>query len=176
MNFKCLSYSCRYDYSIGEERADLNPYKCHACYSEVFHSISCNEIKDSVKIYYKFLFYKTDLDVRNCKNNFCALSKNNIIRTLQFLYRIFPFKYRLKEKEECYILSVVLNSMPLYHKFFMSFMRCFYEFPMNFIASEVYRIKDNVGSLDGINFKKINFFNLYNIIYKTYDTSDAVHG
>lgn len=100
---------------------------------------------------------------RKCVNNFCFASLDDIKRHLRKLKKFVPsFKYKIREekgylidaggddrtndgKYDRYVLDLTINAGNIYHRYALNWIRYLYEFPMNMIINDAYRLKNVEG-------------------------------
>ena len=95
-------------------------------------------------------------------NNYCILSKKQIITLLKYLRINYKIKTRLKETQDSYFITLHIVGKPIKHKWILAWSRAFYEAPFNLFARDVFRLRE-LKSVDGIYFANQDFFKLYSI-------------
>jgi hypothetical protein len=95
-------------------------------------------------------------------NNYCILSKKQIITLLKYLRINYKIKTKLKETQNSYFITFHIVGKPIKHKWILAWSRAFYEAPFNLFARDVFRLRE-LKSIDGIYFANQDFFKLYTI-------------
>ena len=99
--------------------------------------------------------------------NFCALTKEEILKILRYMRRVFDMKARMVETKDNYVFTFRIVGKPIKHKFILTFSRVFYEFPYNELARDVFRLRAK-GIVDGIDYSHKSFLELYHVITASY--------
>ena len=99
--------------------------------------------------------------------NFCALTKEEILKILRYMRRVFDMKARMVETKDNYVFTFKIIGKPVKHKFVLTFSRVFYEFPYNEWARDVFRLRAK-GIVDGIDYSHKSFLELYHVITASY--------
>lgn len=131
-----------------------------ACFSRVFHY---ND-KDNkpFKNTYTIKIFKPILNKRIVENNFCVLSKNDII---YFLKDVASYGYnskpiiKLDEHKKYYTITMEVNDTAFAHRFLLSYVRYLYETPFNIMLYETIKVKKECEEL-----KNESIFNLFHLI------------
>lgn len=95
-------------------------------------------------------------------NNYCILSKKQIITLLKYLRINYKIKTRLRETQNSYFITFHIVGKPIKHKWILAWSRAFYEAPFNLFARDVFRLRE-LKSVNGIYFANQDFFKLYTI-------------
>lgn len=161
-DYRGCSYKARYSCKITKNDNLVFTYDTarDACFSQVFKEL--DQLQDNyygiyiIKVYKKF-----DQD------NYCAMNKDQIKKILRFMREYFKIKIRLAETDNDYVFHLIIKGKPVKHKFVLTFMRVFFEFPYNELALDVMRIREQK-EINNINYSRRSFIDLYQIVCCTY--------
>ena len=162
-DYRGHSYTARYDCIVKLENKTVIKYKNHkrACFARIFDSFIGTES-----------IYQGSYVIRCHKNfdhnNYCSMNKDQIKKVLRFMREYFEIKTRLTENNNDYIFHLNIEGKPVKHKFVLTFMRVFFEFPYNELALDVMRIREQK-EINNINYSRRSFIELYQIVCCTYD-------
>lgn len=95
-------------------------------------------------------------------NNYCILSKKQIITLLKYLRINYQIKTKLRETQNAYFITFHIVGKPIKHKWILAWSRAFYEAPFNLFARDVFCLRE-LKSINGIYFANQDFFKLYTI-------------
>lgn len=101
--------------------------------------------------------------------NFCVVNKSEIRRILRYMRDSLEVEISMEDTPENYVFHMKVEGKPIKHKFSLTFLRVFYEFPYNEWAKEAFRLRDTIPSL-----KHVSFLKIYYIVIMTFRTHD--HG
>ncbi len=99
--------------------------------------------------------------------NFCALTKPEIQKILQYMRKTFKISVFLTETDENYVFTFKVIGKPIKHKFVLTFSRVFYEFPYNELARDVFRLRE-LDKFCGINVAHKSFLELFQLVTSSY--------
>lgn len=99
--------------------------------------------------------------------NFCALSRDEILKVLRYMRRTFNVKIWFSENEDYYHFKFHIEGYPVKHRYVLTFSRVFYEFPFNELAKDIMRLRAK-RVYNGVNFSNKSFLELYNLVSATY--------
>lgn len=139
-----------------------------ACFSKVFHYDNKNG--KPYKNTYTIKVFKPILNKDIKDNNFCVLSKSDII---YFLKDVASYGYnskpliKLDEHKKYYIITMEVNDTPFAHKFLLTYVRYLYETPFNVMLYETIKVKKECEEL-----KNESIFNLFHLILKSNKFTD----
>lgn len=131
-------------------------YSRSFCYSYIFHVLNNyrNTILDGT---YHIECYKT---FDESKNNYCFMSKHEILLMLAYMRRTFGIKTHLKENNDSYFITLKIVGKSIKHKYILTFSRIFYEYPYNAVAKDVFRLKQLKQEQD-VYFANKDFLDIY---------------
>lgn len=134
-----------------------------ACFSEVFGKYYARnqEVFEStytLRCKKKFVYES---------GNFCALTKPEIQRILQYMRRTFKISVSFTETDSNYVFTFKIIGKPIKHKFVLTFSRVFYEFPYNELARDVFRLR-KLDKFCGINVAHKSFLELFQLVSSSY--------
>ncbi len=95
-------------------------------------------------------------------NNFVVLSKADMMKLLNSMKHVIPFKYHFIDHPDEYVLKMSLVGTALQHKGLLMLSRMLFEYPHNLCAADVLKIK-KAGHLGDINLKHLTLINLYTL-------------
>lgn len=136
-------------------------------------------------VFDKLYYYKSTLLVGNytihCRKkfkvksgNFCALSRDEILKVLRYMRRTLDIKIYFSEDEDYYHFKFHVEGYPVKHRYVLTFSRVFYEFPFNELAKDIMRLRAK-RVYNGVNFSNKSFLELYNLVSATY-VDDVYNG
>lgn len=162
-DYRGHSYEACYDCIVKLENKVIINYKDHkhVCFSQIFRSF------ENVKSIYQGS-YIIRCHKKFDYNNYCSMNKNQVKKVLRFMREYFEIKTRLTENDNDYIFHLNIEGKPIKHKFVLTFMRVFFEFPYNELALDVMRIREQE-KINNINYSRKNFLELYQIVCCTYN-------
>lgn len=99
--------------------------------------------------------------------NYCALTKPEIRRILQYMRKTFKISVYLTETDSNYLFTFKVVGKPIKHKFVLTFSRVFYEFPYNELARDVFRLRE-LDKFCGINVAHKSFLELFQLVTSSY--------
>lgn len=162
-DYRGCSYKARYDCTLKLKNEKVVDFKDHerACFGRIFDSFRGVES-----------IYQGSYIIRCHKkfdqNNYCAMNKDQIKKVLRFMREYFEIKTRLTEDNNDYIFHLNIEGKPIKHKFVLTFMRVFFEFPYNELALDVMRIREQK-EINNVNYSRKSFLELYQIACCTYN-------
>lgn len=163
-DFAMLNFCTEYS-SDGDVKHRMNK---EACFGEIFRNRRMMKNKYTIKIY-----KIGDVLNKEKRNNACFMDKVGVIHHLKILKSVLPFKYKIKEMENCYILTLIVEGKNIYHRYILSWVRYLYEFPFNVFLMDAHRMK----SLPEFKFESIiNLFNVVGATTKIGIFGEDIHG
>lgn len=162
-DYRGCGYKARYSCEITKKDELVFKYETPrgACFSQVFRKL--DQLQSIYHgIYIIKVYKKFDQD------NYCAMNKDQIKKILRFMHEYFKVKIRLAETNDDYIFHLIIEGKPVKHKFVLTFMRVFFEFPYNELALDVMRIREQK-EINNINYSRKSFLELYQIVCCTYE-------
>lgn len=156
INFNFLNFCTRYR-SVGS--VDHNMRNA-ACFGDIFGGPERQKNTYVIEIY--FNKYEDE------DNNNCHLTTEQLVEFINEIKKVIYFDHSLEKHEDKYVLKFILNASKIYHKLVLTWIRYSYEFPYNMVVEECFKLKDVYG------FKRITFFNLFNVIGPSLNYSE--HG
>lgn len=141
------------------------PLGHYACYSAIYLKIK--PYKYAEVTYEIYLFAK---NLEDHQFNLCTKAETKKI--LRCLQKTVPFKYHFrkdnytvgaftKETTDYNVLTVTIKGTYSQHVWITSMLRCFFEWPYNIAAKEACQLQSQLKEVDGVNFAKENWINLY---------------
>jgi hypothetical protein len=109
-------------------------------------------------------------------NNFVVLSKADMMRLLNSVKHVIPFKYHFIDKPNCYVLKMSLVGTSLQHRGLLMLSRMLFEYPHNLCAADALKIKQQ-GHLDDVSVKNLTLLNLYTLCLSSapwYSTDESI--
>ena len=156
INFNFLNFCTRYK-SEGTVR---HPMIDESCFSEIFRGPNKQVNEYEIEIYFN---KHEDED-----NNNCHLTTEQLVEFINEIKNVVYFEHALEKHEDKYVLKFKLDAPKIHHKLVLTWIRYCYEFPYNMIVEECFKLKNIHG------FKRITFFNIFNIIGPSLNYSE--HG
>lgn len=154
-NFLMLNFCTEYS-SEGNTRKNM--YQ-DACFSTIFYSEENGVVQ---KNKYTIKLYKIgDWLNKKRQNNACLEDRAGIVHHLKILQSVFKFTYHLKEHEDHFVLTMVLEGDLIYHKYMLSWVRYLYEYPFNVFLADARKLKNLP------EFKSESVINLFNLVGAT---------
>lgn len=156
LNFSFINYCTIYS-SKGSTNLEL---ESRACFANVFESRNNGILTNTytIKIY-------TENALENAnewhRGNICLTDRGGIVNHLRTLKSLFNFKYRVKNCETYFLVTIRLRGRLIYHKFLLSWVRYLYEFPFNIFLNEAKKLRE----LPDFKFESI--INLFNLVGMT---------
>lgn len=137
------------------------------CFSDVFryYDAKSQEIFESIYT----LRCKKKFSYQS--GNFCALTKPEIQKILQYMRKTFKISVSFTENDKNYIFTFKIVGKPIKHKFILTFSRVFYEFPYNELARDVFRLRE-LDKFCGISVSHKSFLELFQLVTASY--SDGI--
>lgn len=175
LDYKGFSYQAIYRYKLYQNNSCIGKYEdfvCSACFGEVFGKLSTYTRfgNDNFTGIYTIQCKKT---FKKCSGNYCALSKEQILKILRYMRRTFNISTYLQDLEDVYNIRFKVEGKTVKHKFVLTFSRVFFEFPFNECAAEVFRLRD-LKTVDGIYYANKDFLELLHLIQMTYKPYNTV--
>lgn len=96
------------------------------------------------------------------RNNYCFLTKKEIKTLLKYLEINYNITTQLEEDDTAYYITFNVIGKPVKHKWILAWSRAFYEFPFNFLAKDVFRLR-KLKRYEDVYFANQDFFKLYTI-------------
>ena len=137
-----------------------------ACFARVFRELKRN----ANTIEYTGIYtVKCRKEFVKGSGNFCVVNKSEIRRILRYMRDSLEVEISMEDTPENYVFHMKVEGKPIKHKFALTFLRVFYEFPYNEWAKEAFRLRDTIPSL-----KHVSFLKIYYIVVMTFRDHD--HG
>lgn len=140
------------------------------CFSSAFYYLS----KSTQKIFKGVYTLKCFKYFEEESGNYCSLSKNQILKMLRYMRRVFDIQATVVEDDNQYVFTFKIKGKAIKHKFVLTFSRVFFEFPYNELARDVFKLRA-LGKFDGIDYSHKNFLDLFNALCGTYVSFGAGH-
>lgn len=153
MNYNFLNYCTEYS-SKGTNNKRMSR---DVCFSKVFV-----QREDYQSNYYKIKIYKGETQAQRSLDNNCLLSIDDVRHHIELLRDYMPFKFRLQDKGNYFLLHLHVDGKNIYHRFILTWIRYVYEFPFNFMIVDINKIRKEKSNL-----KNMNTINLFNLIGAT---------
>lgn len=134
-----------------------------ACFAEVFRQYYARNQEVFTSTY--TLRCRKEFEYQS--GNFCALTKPEIRRILQYMRKTFKISIYLTETDHNYVFTFKIMGKPIKHKFVLTFSRVFFEFPYNELARDVFRLRE-LDKFCGINVSHKSFLELYHLVTSSY--------
>ena len=164
-------YSYRPDYGFklykGDKLIDHDEQvRGAACFARVFRELErgANTIE-----YTGTYTLRCRKEFEKGSGNFCVVNKSEIRRILRYMRDSLDVEISLEDTPENYVFHMKVEGKPIKHKFALTFLRVFYEFPYNEWAKEAFRLRDTIPEL-----KHVSFLKIYYIVVMTFRDHD--HG
>ena len=164
-------YSYRPDYGFelykGNKLVDQDKQvRGAACFARVFRDLEA----DANTIEYTGTYtLRCRKEFVKGSGNFCVVNKSEILRILRYMRDSLEVEIFLEDTPENYVFHMKVEGKPIKHKFALTFLRVFYEFPYNEFAKEAFRLRDSIPSL-----KHVSFLKIYCVVVMTFQHFD--HG
>ena len=164
-------YSYRPDYGfelyIGNNLVDQDQQvRGAACFARVFRELErgANDLE-----YTGTYTVRCRKEFVKGSGNFCVVNKSEIRRILRYMRDSLEVEISMEDTPENYVFHMKVEGKPIKHKFALTFLRVFYEFPYNEFAKEAFRLRDTIPSL-----KHVSFLKIYYIVVMSFRDHD--HG
>ena len=164
-------YSYRPDYGFelykGDRLIDQDEQvRGAACFARVFRELErgANTIE-----YTGTYTLRCRKEFEKGSGNFCVVNKSEIRRILRYMRDSLDVEISMEDTPENYVFHMKVEGKPIKHKFALTFLRVFYEFPYNEFAKEALRLRDMFQDL-----KHTSFLKIYYIVVMTFRDHD--HG
>lgn len=164
-------YSYRPDYGFelykGDKLVDSSKHVEHAaCFARVFRELE----REANNIEYTGTYtVRCRKEFVKGSGNFCVVDKSEIRRILRYMRDSLEVEISMEDTPENYVFHMKVEGKPIKHKFALTFLRVFYEFPYNEFAKEAFRLRDTIPSL-----KHVSFLKIYYIVVMSFRDHD--HG
>ena len=154
-------YSYRPDYGFELYKEDklvdfAKPVEGAVCFARVFRDLD----QKSCTLEYKGIYtVKCRKKFEEKSGNFCALNKSEVLRVLRYMRDSLNVDISMEDTPDNYVFHMNIEGKSIKHKFALTFLRVFYEFPYNEFAKEAFRLRDNdlIPGLKHMSFLKIFF-------------------
>lgn len=166
-------YSYRPDYGFELYKEDklvdsAEQVEGAACFARVFRDLD----QKSCTLEYKGIYtVKCRKKFEEKSGNFCALNKSEVLRVLRYMRDSLNVDISMEDTPDNYVFHMNIEGKSIKHKFALTFLRVFYEFPYNEFAKEVFRLRDN-DLIPGL--KHMSFLKIFFIICTSFQSHD--HG
>lgn len=179
MDYNFLSLYTRY-ISSGDINYDTGKAG-NACFARVFKSDRGSDSNNEETInnnYVIWLAKGQEFSKNRNLRNMCMFSIGQVRWYLDQIKKIYKFSYGVEEKSEIwdsertydwYIVNLSISGNMLYHKVILTLVRYLYEYPTCFMLRDAFRMKESYKE-----FRRINIFNIYNIVSSAYMTDDCL--
>lgn len=164
----CLSLKSIYSYSI-DGGSKTGCMGSRPCYANFLERISNDRISESEL---DIVILKRDKEEirRTGTNNFCLISKDDMVNSLEYLkstYQI-PFEYTITKEDGCrcdeYHIKLKIARRKTEVKFVLTWIRHFYEFPFNVFLIDAMKLKSEVRE-----FQDQHMVNILQLVGSSYD-------
>ena len=154
-------YSYRPDYGFELYKEDklvdsAEQVEGAVCFARVFRDLD----QKSCTLEYKGIYtVKCRKKFEEKSGNFCALNKSEVLRVLRYMRDSLNVDISMEDTPDNYVFHMNIEGKSIKHKFALTFLRVFYEFPYNEFAKEAFRLRDNdiIPGLKHMSFLKIFF-------------------
>ena len=154
-------YSYRPDYGFELYKEDklvdfAKQVEGAVCFARVFRDLD----QKSCTLEYKGIYtVKCRKKFEEKSGNFCALNKSEVLRVLRYMRDSLNVDISMEDTPDNYVFHMNIEGKSIKHKFALTFLRVFYEFPYNEFAKEAFRLRDNdlIPGLKHMSFLKIFF-------------------
>lgn len=167
-DYNSFSYRPDYGYEIrrdGKLVRKEQQVKWALCFSKIFSEYYC---KNQV-VFESTYILRCRKEFVSESGNFCALTKPEIQRILQYMRRTFKISAYFTETDNNYVFTFKVIGKPIKHKFVLTFSRVFFEFPYNELARDVFRLRE-LDKFCGINVAHKSFLELFQLVTSSYST------
>ena len=166
VNFRYKNLCTSYQYVLGKGSTDCwvdmkksIPDEHSYCFQRLFATLdNAYRYNQECEISICIQINKSKTSIISTYNNLVLLKKDAIIRHIEYLKRLFDFKYNLVSERTFYKLQAKLVAKPIQIKFFCAWIRYLYEFPANVMMLDIYRL------IDAGQFRGESLFNLIMLI------------
>lgn len=165
-DYNYFSYKPDYGYEICQDgRLVRKEQKVQyaACFAHVFSEYYCK----NQTVFESTYILRCRKEFVSGSGNFCALTKYEIQRILQYMRRTFKISVYFTETDNNYIFTFKVIGKPIKHKFVLTFSRVFFEFPYNELARDVFRLRE-LDKFCGINVAHKSFLELFQLVTSSY--------
>lgn len=170
-DYTYYSYRPDYGFELYKENKLVDSEKVvagAACFSRVFRDLE----KGPNTLEYKGIYtIRCRKKFEKGSGNFCALDKSEVLRILRYMKDSLNVDISMEDTPDNYIFHMNIEGKPIKHKFALTFLRVFYEFPYNEFAKEAFRLRDN-DLIPGL--KHMSFLKIFFIICTSFQQHD--HG
>lgn len=139
-----------------------------ACFARVFRDLEHGPNNIDYKGIYTVRCRKK---FKERSGNFCVVNLSEIRRILRYMRESLEVDISMENTPDNYIFTMNIEGKPIKHKFALTFLRVFYEFPYNEFAKEALRLRD-MDLIPGL--KHMSFLKIYYIICSSFIEHD--HG
>lgn len=170
-NYRFYNYYPDYGYAVHLDGNLLaaKEFVPHAvCFREVFTVLERQLNTTDVQGVYTLRCRK---EFKEGTGNFCVVNKSEIKRLLRYMRDSLQVEISMEDTLDNYVFTMKVDGKPIKHKFALTFLRVFYEYPYNEWAKEAFRIRD-LDAIPGI--KHMSFLKIFYIIRTTFSQHD--HG
>lgn len=155
------------------------PLGHYACFGRVLRSIGTTY---RAKITYRLYLAKENID----RHNYNLCTKEETKKILRCLQKVVNFSYKFstdsyytsefnKAIQDYIVLIISVEGSKCQHIWLTTMLRCFYEYPYNVAAKETCELQSKLKVVDGIDFQKENWINLYLTIVSQLGSTEG-HG
>ena len=170
-NYTYYSYRPDYGFELYEKDKLVDSdkqVKGAACFARVFGILG----RGPITLEYKGIYtIKCRKKFEERSGNFCVLDKSEVLRVLRYMRDSLNVDISMEDTPDNYIFHMNIEGKPIKHKFALTFLRVFYEFPYNEFAKEAFRLRDN-NLIPGL--KHMSFLKIFFIICTSFQQHD--HG
>lgn len=158
-DYAYYSYSPDYGFELyqNDKLVDKDKQvKGAACFARVFRDLDsgANNLE-----YTGTYTLRCKKEFKKRSGNFCVVNKSEIRRILRYIRESLEVDISMEDTPDNYIFTMNIEGKPIKHKFALTFLRVFYEFPYNEFAKEALRLRDMdvIPGLKHMSFLKIFF-------------------
>lgn len=170
-NYTYYSYRPDYGFELYKEDKLVDSdkqVKGAACFAKVFGNLR----QGSNTLNYKGIYtVKCRKKFEERSGNFCVLNKSEVLRVLRYMRNSLNVDISMEDTPDNYVFHMNIEGKSIKHKFALTFLRVFYEFPYNEFAKEAFRLRDN-DLIPGL--KHMSFLKIFFIICTSFQDHD--HG
>ena len=170
-NYAYYSYRPDYGFELYKEDKLVDSdeqVRGAACFARVFGILGRDDKTSEYKGIYTVRCRK---NFKERSGNFCVLNKSEVLRVLRYMRDSLNVDISMEDTPDNYVFHMNIEGKPIKHKFALTFLRVFYEFPYNEFAKEAFRLRDN-DLIPGL--KHMSFLKIFFIICTSFQEHD--HG
>lgn len=158
-DYTYYSYKPDYGFELYKDNKLFDSDKVVAgavCFSRVFRDLERGPNNIDYEGFYTVRCRK---QFEERSGNFCVVNKSEVLRILRYMRDSLNVDISMEDTPDNYVFHMNIKGKPIKHKFALTFLRVFYEFPYNEFAKEAFRLRDNdlIPGLKHMSFLKIFF-------------------